>query len=492
MKIKAFKFKLLRKLIQLKRYRLKTAHKKAMISLACLVLILSYNNCGPGFKSLTQVAQTDSASSTPTSTTMAGPTTTTTSTTVTLPLGMTSTTTTSTTLKSVTTTTMFVVTSTTMAGVTPTTLPMSTNTSVAPIAFPPNGGTSDSHIVVRGTLAAGVTQVSVNGTSAAITGNTWRLDVPLNVGLNTLSVSVVMNGVTKTEVSSSVVERYASDAVAKRGSGAWPGRSLGMAYDYIHHRVIMTDDIVDGAFSVPIADGIRTKISDSEDSPKLGSGVDITFPTSTVTDGNQCYLVDDNLIIRIDLSNGNRYLVSTGVQSHFGNMYLSPDGTTLYMMNVTDPSSGTTSLVKLNIATGVYTTIYSGSSFRNAAGLGISFARNIAYTSFYYDDPIYTLDLTTGTYKLFSSAQSGEPKFSSAEVIVDDADGKGFVANGKQVAVIDLNTGRRALFGNTGTLSTLSISTMIMSEYGPIIYDATTQALLLIDPIEGTRLLIAK
>jgi len=468
--------------------------KRTFASVFCFVLILFYNNCGPGFKSSTDLSSLDSTansggSSTPTTTTL--PSSGGNSTTTTIPVsgggG-----------NPVTTTTLP---SSGGGSSTTTTLP---NNSAAQIAFPPNGATSDAHIVVRGNITAGsqVSQVSVNGVQATITNSNWRADVPLQVGANNLSVNVTANGVTKTGVASVAIQRFSSDTAITRGSGNWATRILGMSYDSVNQRLVMGDDTIDGAWEMRMSDGNRRILSDSEDSPKIGGGIDLTFPTAVTTSANQCFVVDDTLIAAIDLTTGTRSLVIDTKTVGFGDLYLTPDAKSLFVLALDsesilkmNPTNGTSSVVSSS-------TVGSGSSLNNIAGMGISWAQNKAYTTTYYGDTILSVDLSTGVRQVFSNAASGEPKFADPRhVIVDDISGQAFVWDSKQLTAINLQTGRRKLIGNSGPLTSLTaIVTMTMTPYGPALLDYVpsyegpfrSPTVILIDPIEGTRLILSR
>jgi hypothetical protein len=384
------------------------------------------------------------------------------------------------------------------ASTTTTTLP--SGGSAAQIAFPPNGATSDTHIIVRGTYVNGVTQVSVNGTQATLTANKWRVDVNLAVGTNTLRMDATMNGVSHPGLATVTIERFATDTAIKRGSGSWPGRVLGMSYDSANQRMIMGDDIVDGVWEMRMSDGNRRDIANSE-SNKIGGGIDLTFPTAVTTNANQCFVVDDNLIANVNLNTGDRALLIQTKTGGYGDIFLTPDSSSLYVMFdesilKMSPINGTSTVVSS-------ATVGTGSSLRNLAGFGISWARNMAYSTAYYDDTILSIDLTSGNRKVFSTAASGEPKLADPRhVIVDDITAQAFVYDSKKLVAIDLMTGRRKVIGDTGPLTSLNaIVTMTMTPYGPVLLDyigigeggtPRPPTMILVDPIEGTRLILSR
>lgn len=477
--------------------------KKVGVFVSCFVLILFYNNCGPGFQSISESSLNSQQDIGTTTTTMPAPTSTTTTTSTTLKPttttttmaipGMTTTTTTSTTLKPTTTTT------TMPASTTTTTLPSGTS-AAAQIAFPPNGATSDTHIIVRGTYISGVTQISVNGTPATLTANKWRVDVNLAVGTNTLRMDATVNGVSHPGLATVTIDRFTTDTAIKRGPGDWPGRPLGMSYDKANQRIIMGDDIIDGAWEMRMSDGGRRTIAKSE-GDKIGGGIDLTFPTSVATDANQCFIVDTALIAKVNLNNGDRSQLIDAKNGGFGDIFLNPDSSSLYV------STGE-SILKMSPVNGTSTVVSSaavgsGASLHNMADFGISWARNMAYTTVYYDDTILSVDLSTGDRKVFSTAASGEPKLSDPrKLIVDDITGQAFVYDSNRLIAIDLMTGRRKVIGATGPLTSLtSIVTMTMTPYGPVLLDYVLQGeggtprtptLILVDPIEGTRLILSR
>lgn len=391
--------------------------------------------------------------------------------------------------------------------------PVDTSTSNVTILFPPPSATSDSKIIVRGKTATqfNVSSLSVNGVSATSSDNfkTWRAEVPLNVGTNLLQVSALQNGQSLSQLASVNVERFSSENSIKRGTGEWPGRSLGLSYEASKNRMIMGDDLLDGAYEVDVTTGNR-KILSSSETPRLGSGYESVQPNQMVSQDNKAYLYDNvgnGVIFSIDLTNGNQAIIhqpSAGITS----LCFSADKKSIFTFG---GGSGSEVLTKLDLATLSATTISSksigtGTDMRNGSQITCSATRNKIYLSIYYSDTIVAIDSLTGVRSTFSQATGSEPKLTGSALEAHDESGKVFTLESGKLIAMDMNTGRRNLMPTNGPLSSLtSYHAFGMSPWGPLLVDyfddyypsnssgsRRTPTIFVIDPIEGTRVILSR
>ena len=385
----------------------------------------------------------------------------------------------------------------------------SNSTSVSTkIVFPPDSATTDASILVRGSTqpisGQSIQSVTVNGVVATSSDGylNWKATVSLNTGSNIISVNVVSGGKNYSNQASVKVDRFASESALLRGSGYWSDRIMGVAYEPIQNRFIFSDDMGDGVFEARLSDGQRKILSYSEASDlTVGSGYDIVQPISVIANNNLSYVVDGNDIVKIDLVTGNR-----SVLTHQGSM-----STLLMKPNTTEAIAvqyDLENIININLSNGSVTEIAKKSlgngspDLRSPKIMSASWAKNKAYVNLYYQDTLLAVDLSTGSRAVFSTAQGTEPKIANPDAMqVDDASNQLFVWDSGQLIAIDLNTGRRKLFASSGTFSSLkSIAMMTTTPWGIVLVDyipwyqagARSPTVILVDPIEGTRVILSR
>ncbi len=381
------------------------------------------------------------------------------------------------------------------------------------VSFPPPGSaTSDTHLLVHGTTRAGlsVSSVQVAGASATSTDGflTWQLDVPLSLGTNTLAVDFTAGGQLHTAFATVVVQRFSDEASVTRGTGAWAGRVLGLAWDALGGRVILADDVDDGVWGVTATTGNRVELADSE-STKIGSGVDITQPRSGVVRGNTSYVLDAPSVGGVDMPNITALDLTTGDRSIaaqlpavLNDIALLPNG-----IEAIGASLDVKSVLAVNLVTGTSrvvssSTVGSGIAAGNFGPLGLSTARRTAYVGLRYQDTVVAIDIDTGDRSAFSVAASGEPHFNDPEfIVVDDAVQKAFVWDSNQLVAIDLTTGRRALFGTGPFAWATAVKAMTSTPFGITLCDYVPSwepppqrapTLVVFDPLTGTRVVLSR
>jgi len=385
----------------------------------------------------------------------------------------------------------------------------SSSTSVSTkIVFPPDSATTDSNILVRGRTqpisGQSIQSVTVNGVVATSSDGflNWKAWVALNVGTNTITVNVVSAGKNYSNQASVKVDRFASESALSRGSGYWSDRFLGVAYEPIQNRLIFSDDMGDGVFEARLSDGQRKIISYSEASDlTVGSGYDIVQPSSVIANNNSSYVVDGNDIVKIDLISGNRSVLTH--QGSMSTMLMKPNNTEAVVIQY-----DLENIININLSNGNVTEIAKKSlgngspDLRSPKMMGVSWVKNKAYVNLFYQDTLLAVDLSTGARAVFSTAQGSEPKIANPDAMqVDDASNQLFVWDSGQLIAIDLNTGRRKLFASPGTFSSFkNIAMMTTTPWGLVLVDyipwfqsgARSPTVILVDPVEGTRVILSR
>ncbi len=364
------------------------------------------------------------------------------------------------------------------------------------VRFPPPGcATSEAQLVVRGATSTG-RAVQVNGQAASSSDGflTWKLAVPLSLGVNILTVS---DGQLATTVT---VERFANDEAIHRGTGGWAGRILGLAWDDATERVVMADDVDDGAWTADARRGDRVEFSKSEGT-LIGPGYAIVQPRSGVVSGRHDYVIDEPNIVSIDLATGERLVVATA-PGDLNDLSLAPDGHTLVTASLTlqsvlsiDPVSGTSRVLSSSA-------VGTGPGPGNVGPLALSASRGTAYVGLRYQDTLLAIDLATGNRRVFSQAMAGEPTLSDPEFIaVDERSGRAFVWDSGRLIAVDLSTGRRKLHGVGALAWASAIKAMTSTPYGLVLVDYVPSweappfrdpTLVVVDPELGTRVVLSR
>lgn len=392
--------------------------------------------------------------------------------------------------------------------------PAQTEADVQIVFPPPNSSTADSHLVVRGKTRAGLTisNLRVNGTAATSSDQfrTWKVDLALSVGANSLSVEAQVNSQQKTGLASATITRANSESELRRGTGSeWDMRPLGLAYEPVENRYILAVDYEDGIMGVDAVTGNRKYISDSE-GDKIGDGYEIVQPRSGAAYGNKSFVVDDNLIVLIDNTTGFRSIFAEMKNAASEPATLASIVMTADQKNIIALSYLTDSLLyEIDTTTGASRVLSSktkgtGADFRNTGTMGYSSNSKTAFVSLRYQDVILAVDTVTGNRRIFSQMASGEARFEDPEqIVVDDKNGLIYIWDSRKLYALDMTTGRRRLIATSGSFKSYTdIYGMALSPYGPVLLDyvpnyVTTspqrgKTLMVIDPIEGTRVVISK
>jgi len=375
------------------------------------------------------------------------------------------------------------------------------------IVFPPDSATTDATILIRGQTQTGASQmiqsVTVNGVIATTTDGylNWKVSVPLVIGVNTLAVNVVAAGKNYSNQAVVKIDRFSSETALTRGKGYWSERIMGVTYEPTANRLIFSDDMGDGVFEAKLADGQRKLLSYSEADLTLGGGYDIVQPISVIANGQLSYVVDGNDIVKIDLLNGNRSVLTR--QGSMSTLLLKPNSNDAIavqydlenIININLNSGSVVEIAKKSIGNG-------SPDIRSPKMMSASWVRNKAYLNLFYQDSLLAVDLLNGSRSVFSTAQGSEPKISNPDAMqVDEMSNQLFVWDSGQLIAIDLNTGRRKLFSSSGTFSSYkNISMMTSTPWGLILVDyipwyqsgARSPTVILIDPVEGTRVILSR
>lgn len=394
------------------------------------------------------------------------------------------------------------------------TVPVSVAPDVEMVFPPPAGSTVDSHMIVRGRSKDGVniSNLKVNGILATTSDQfkTWRVDVPLAMGVNLLSVDAQVNTQPKTELAVSTITRVSSETGFRRGTGTeWDMRPLGLAYEPVKNRYIVAVDGEDGIMGVSSATGDRIFISDSE-GDKIGDGYEIVQPRSGVAYGNSSFVIDNNLLVLIDTVSGYRsifatLLTETNQPASLASIALSADAKSVFAISYMTDSV----LYKADTSTAAVSIVSSktkgtGVELRNAGTLGYSSQLHTAFVSIRYSDTILAVDAATGNRRIFSQGTTGEPKFQDPEYIVaDDKNGAVYVWDSGKLHVLDMQTGRRRSVVTSGSFASFNdIYGMTLTPSGPAILDYIPdyvtnrpqrgKTLMVIDPVEGTRVAVSR
>lgn len=372
------------------------------------------------------------------------------------------------------------------------------------VVFPPNCATTDAQLKVRGVTRAGlnVSAVAVGGVAATSSDGfrSWAAVVPLSTGTNTLSVDFTESGTPHSGAAVVKIERFATEAQVIRGSGGWSGRILGATYEPVAKRLIVSDDIEDGVWQVALDTGDRQILSDSEGT-MIGTGYEISQPRAVVAYGNQSYIVDDNLLVGIDLTSGDRAVplpvtFADGGAASLSSIALTDDG------HIYGLSTALEQLVLIDPANSTFQVIGTQGSLHNCGSAAFDLAHHTAYVSFRYQDRLAEVDLLSGAVSEWSTAQSGEPSLSDPEELVLDFEtGAIFVWDSQRLVAVDPGTGRRQLVGSGPFGSLTAVKALAATPIGPAIVDyvpswesAQTRdpTVVVFDPVEGTRVVLSR
>jgi IPT/TIG domain len=278
----------------------------------------------------------------------------------------------------------------------------------ATVEFPPVASKTDATtltVVGTATSPIGIDAVRVNGVPATTTDGfaAWRVQVPLSIGVNTLTVQ------TEDEVGN-VATSAAEVTVTRTGPILASAYACGL--DAANSNLLMVDYGRNMLVGMNLTSGATATYSDDD----LGTGTSMVWPWAVAYDAANARAfvldIEDNTIHAIDLFNGNRTVVTSDSKG-----------------------SGTDMEAPRDI---VY----------DAAG-----SRLIVVDAL--RDSIFGVDVATGDRTVISDADDSigtGPALDGGEgLCLDSAFGYVLVANGSTLLAVHLSSGNRLLMSDAGT-----------------------------------------
>jgi hypothetical protein len=339
----------------------------------------------------------------------------------------------------------------------------------ARIAFPTGAGyTGADTIAVRGYAndAHGVVDVTVNGVPANSLDSfqSWRADVPLTTGVNTISVTV-------TDAAGNVANGAATATITNKGEPIYALR--GIDFDPAGNRLIVGDRSLNVIYSVSLEAGITRVVSPAPASP-IFRLTDLTVDAPR----NRAIVVESLLdaLVAVDLTTGVRTVVAPASQSSAETHFTDSASIAVDAANnrafVTRP--GSLLVIGVDLVTGVRTvvastTVGAGDPLIGAAGIAYDDITNPGTPRLLVSDGgsgapdrIVAVDIATGDRSVLSSfADSvGAGAFidTPGALKLDAANHRVFVldAAAGQVVAVDLVTGNRNLFSGDTVQSSIA------------------------------------
>lgn len=372
----------------------------------------------------------------------------------------------------------------------------------ATIVFPPPSATTANTILVRGSASAATPITSLTIANQPATTNDgylhWTALVPLALGDNPFPIALTTASGTTNFDTHPGVTRFSDEAGLTRGSGAFPGRALGLAWDAASYRVLASDDVGDGLYAIDPATGLRTVVSNSESSDGPGTGFAIVRPTVLAADGPTAWVADPPLLIAIDLASGDRTIAPGPELGDIAGVALDPahPGELLVLTSSTLVRLGTTNGDLETLASG---DIGTGPPLADCVSLAVDDAGRFAYVLRVYQDVVIKVDLATGARSQVL-AEGAAPRFDDPHHLVW-SDGALFVWNVDQLVRIAPTTGAKTSLANADGLPLLSPYGFTASPLGLVAIDYVPEwetgperapILFAIDPVIGTRVVLAR
>ena len=279
------------------------------------------------------------------------------------------------------------------------------------LAFPPPVSSTDAEsITVRGTASdpSGVAEVRVNGVLASTTDGfaTWQADVPLALGMNTLTVAASD-------------ARGNSDAAAEariesQAFLVWP---TAIAVDPWSPLAFVLDDR-DSIKSVDLTSGVRSVVSDR----RRGSGPSLRDCQGIAIDGSRALLVSTlnyagtliASVIAVDLVSGDRTILSDdshGIGPSFDYLQaITIDVDRALVTSYRPVASATGAVVAVDLVSGDRTilsdpTLGSGPALRAPGGIVVDGSRALVLDTTL--DAVVAVDLASGDRTIVSDASTG-------------------------------------------------------------------------------------
>lgn len=326
----------------------------------------------------------------------------------------------------------------------------------ARIAFPTGAGyTGADTIAVRGYAndAHGVVDVSVNGVPANSLDNfqSWRADVPLATGANTISVTV-------TDAAGNVANGAATATITNKGEPIYSPR--GIDFDPTGNRLIVGDRSLNVIYSVSLDAGITRVVSPAPSSPLFGL-TDLTVDAPR----NRAIVVESSLdaLVAVDLATGVRTVVAPAAQSS------------------------------------------AETRFTDSASIAVDAANNRAFVTRPGSLLVIGVDLVTGVRTVVSSTTigAGDPLVGAAGIVYDDITNPGtprlLVSDGgsgapDRIVAIDFATGDRSVLssfaGSVGTgafIDTPGALKLDVANHSLLVLDAAAGQVVAVNLVTGNR-----
>ena len=308
------------------------------------------------------------------------------------------------------------------------------------LTFPPPVSSTDAEsITVRGTASdpSGVAEVRVNGVLASTSDGfaTWQADVPLALGMNTLTVAA-------SDARGNSDTRAAEARIESQAFLLWP---QAIAVDPWSPLAFVLDDR-DSIKSVDLTSGIRSLVSDR----RRGSGPSLKDCQGIAIDGNRALLVSTlnyagtliTSVIAVDLVSGDRTILSDdshGIGPSFDYLQaITVDGDRALVTSYVPNATG--AVVAVDLVSGDRTvlsdpTLGSGPALRTPGGIVVDGSRALVLDSTL--DAVVAVDLASGDRTIVSDASTGTgPLWSSYYR-------QGITLDGGRVLIVD--TGQEAV-----------------------------------------------
>ncbi len=339
-----------------------------------------------------------------------------------------------------------------------------TVTSGATISFPPSRSmTEGDSIVVRGT-GVDLTNVSVNGVNASSSDGfaTWSAAIPLNIGLNTISVEA-------TDISA-IVDPMADTAVVDRNSVVL-SNPVHIAVDSVTNRAYLLDQGLNAVIQIDLTDNSRFVLS-SNSIPDANNTFNLPVGIELDSANNRLLVLNffDDEILAVDLTTGARTVFSDDTTPNASNQFDQLDSIVLDAANnralVVD--AGLDRVFAVDLTTGVRTVFSSNSIPDNVNpyvipdGIELDSTNNRALVLDRLNDSVIAVNLTTGARAILSddSTPNGNNGFVNPEaLIVDSTNNRALVADSgnDSIIAVDLTTGERTVFSNDSVPNTSNV-----------------------------------
>ncbi|MCH9663972.1 MAG: cadherin domain-containing protein [Gammaproteobacteria bacterium] len=306
----------------------------------------------------------------------------------------------------------------------------------------------------------------------------------------------------------SVGDADVSDGDSSVGTGTPFSDDLegGIAHDAAGNRLIVSDDGNNNIIAVSLAAatlGNRTVLSGTS---QTGSELSAPFGVAVDATGNRAFVADTAArgIIAVDLSTGNRTLISSAVEpaTGAGPALTSPrdlvwDSANSRLLVIgTNPDE----LVAVDVATGNRAVIEAPEDnsidFATVRSLAFDSASNLVYVAefagFEGIASVVTGSAGTGTRSIVSNLTTGEgPVFTAARGVVFDSINQRLLvtdSNLEALVAVDLDSGDRSLVEPQSALPSIGSGTALTSPVG-VVFDPSANRLYVAD--DGTDAIVS-